>query len=322
MSRTTKNLPRAHLQMTIPPASLGRSHKLRRAIVSSILSPAYWLMAHCYGTPGLQFQLDSARLGLRILLNRKTPTALGWAYHLLFSPIDSTRYFEFDFAWRALAVVPGQRYLDVSSPRLFPILLMTRHRTLTTELINPDAQDMAATMNLIQACGLDQHCRSHVCTIEAAPLTPESFDFLTSLSVVEHIPEVIPAIQKMWALLKSRGRLLLSLPCAKEASEQYVNHEIYGVVRAEADGPVFFQTVYDEALLHERIFRITGQPVRSMLYGETRVGFLRDLMLHKAQRPDYNYAREPYLIGRAFRRFEKLADLPGEGVLAMEFVKP
>ena len=135
-----------HTPPAQPPAR--GAQKLARYVVGAVLSPAYWLLAHRYGTPGLRFHRRCAALGLRLLLRRAAPLPLGWSYEFMFRPMDSTRYFEFDFMWRALAGVPVQRYLDVSSPRLFPILLIRDRHGLSADLINPDREDLATTESL------------------------------------------------------------------------------------------------------------------------------------------------------------------------------
>ncbi len=237
--------------------------------------------------------------------------------------MDSTRYFEFDFAWRALANVPIQHYLDVSSPRLFPLILLSKKRAMTAELINPDSNDLNTTINLVRASGFDARCRWRDCLIESAPFAPGSFDVITSISVVEHIPQDTLALQKMWMLLKFGGRLLLTVPCAAEASEQYIDYDAYGLLAPDAQGFVFWQRFYDESLLRERIFSVTGEPIQSVIYGEKIAGsFLKNAERKRAEFfTTYPFWREPYMMGQEYACFESVDALPGEGVIAMEFVK-
>ncbi len=99
---------------------LGRLQMLGRALVGAALSPTYWVLAHRYGAPGLQFRTDCALLGLRLLYGRKAPVSYADIYRLLFWPIESVRYFEFDFMWRALSRTPIRHYLDVLVPASIP----------------------------------------------------------------------------------------------------------------------------------------------------------------------------------------------------------
>jgi SAM-dependent methyltransferase len=298
--------------------------KLWRYLVGSILSPFYWLAAHWYHTPGLQFHLRCAWLGLRLLIHPKAPIASGWPYHLFFLPMDSTRYFEFDFMWNTLSHLPIQRYLDVSSPRLFPLLLVDKQRTLLADLINPDSQDINITANLVRASGLGGRCRLHSCLLEAINFGPEVFDVVTSISVLEHIPQDTRAIQTMLTALKPGGRLLLSVPCAAEASEQYIDFNEYGLLKPDEHGFVFWQRFYDQALLEERIFDVAGPPTTSVVYGEKTAGsFAKNAERKRIEFfTTYPFWREPYMMGQEYDYFNALADLPGEGVIALEFRKP
>jgi SAM-dependent methyltransferase len=300
---------------------LTTAQKIKLALKGGVLSPMYWLLAYYYRVPGLQLRGKCARLGLRLLLNRKAPIAYRTIYSFFFWPIDSVRYFEFDFMWRMLANAPIQYYLDVSSPRIFPTLLLRRQRTLSAELLNPDAKDLAITTALIKASGLSDRCHFHNCLIGEAPFAPESFDVITSISVVEHIPQDTQAVQKMWAMLKRGGRLLLSMPCAAEALEEYINQNEYGLLEPDKNGFIFWQRFYDPPLLQERIFSITGQPNRKIVYGEKKAGAIINNTRRKWADPKYPVWREPYMMGQEYGYFKSIADLPGQGVIAMEFVK-
>ena len=46
-----------------------------------------------------------------------------------------------------------------------------------------------------------------IAMIEKAPFEPETFDTITSISVLEHIPEDRAALEKMWKLLKPGGQV-------------------------------------------------------------------------------------------------------------------
>jgi SAM-dependent methyltransferase len=300
---------------------LTKVQRIKLALIGGVLSPIYWLLAYYYRVPGLQFRGNCFRLGLRLLLNRRAPIDFSSIYSFFFWPMDSVRYFEFDFMWRALASAPIQHYLDVSSPRMFPTLLLLRQRTISAELLNPDTKDLAGTIALIKASGLSDRCHFYSCLIEEAPFAPESFDVITSISVVEHIPQDTQAIQKMWTMVKRGGRLFLSVPCAAETSEDYINQNAYGLLEPTKNGFFFLQRFYDPLLLQERIFSITGKPNRKIVYGEKKAGTLINNMRRKGSDPKYPHWREPYMMGQEYGYFRSIADLPGQGVIAMEFVK-
>lgn len=317
-------LRRIYLQTPPQPAPAAGLAKLRRYLMGSGLAPIYWALGHFYRTPGLAFHGRCAWLGLRIMARRRTQYALGWAYQLMFLPIDSTRYFEFDFAWRSLGPAPLCRYLDVSSPRVFPVLMADQRRDLAAELINPDQRDLSGTLALVRAAGLTQRCQLHDCLIEAAPFQPGEFDAITSLSVVEHIQDDTAAIRKMWDLLRPGGQLVITVPCAREAIEQYIDHNVYNLPAADGGDYVFFQRFYDLRLLNDRIFCVTGLPRQQAIFGEKAAGRHQTAMIQKmaTYTTTFPFWEEPVVMGREFARFPSISALPGEGVVAMEFVKP
>lgn len=322
MSIDIVGMPKTYIRIPILP-KLSRLQKATLALKGCILSPVYWLLAHRYHVPGLSFQRYCSLLGIRMLYARKEYVPYSKLYHLLFGLTDSTRYFEFDFMWRSLMSVQViGRYLDISSPRQFPLVLLDKRRELTVELVNPDINDLAITANLVNAAGFVDRCHLHNCLVEAAPFGVESFDVITSISVVEHIPRDTQAVRKMWDLLKPGGRLLLSLPCAAMPSEQYLDTNLYALLEADGDGFVFFQRFYDWQMLEERIFRITGRPSSHLIYGERQAGSFRRNADRKLADPKYPFWREPYMMGLEYRYFSAIDELPGEGVIAVEFVKP
>jgi SAM-dependent methyltransferase len=320
MATTTAACKKTYIR--VPPLrTLTGADKLTRAVVGSALSPVYWLLAYRYQLPGLRFGIDSALLGVRSLLGNNGNVSYAEIYRMLFWPVESTRYFEFEMAWRFLAHAPIGRYLDVSSPRLFPLALLARRKDATAELINPDRKDLQVTASLIQRCGLERRCKASSCLLEEAPFAPASFDAITSISVVEHIPQDQKAVAGMWELLKPGGKLVLSMPCAARAEEQYVDVDHFNLQVPDKDGFFFLQYVYDEPLLQERFYSILGRPAKFAVYGEKNPGSLQRGLLKKWSGGKYPKWKEPYLMAREFQRYASPQDLPGEGVIVMEFEK-
>jgi len=244
------------------------------------------------------------------------------AYWLLVAPLDSVRYFEFDFMWNAVKRTRVQTYLDVSSPRMLPLMIIDREKSLVADLINPDKKDLPATISLARSLGVVDQCRFHSSLVEEAPLQPGSYDLITSMSVIEHIPDDKGAIQKMWDLLKPGGVLLISIPCAANASEEYTNLNDYELIDTDDSGFVFWQRYYDEALIQQRVYSITGQPRSVRIYAEKEAGSYNRNVTQKRSDPYYPYWREPLMMGMQYEFRDRLADLPGMGVIAMEFMKP
>ncbi len=286
-----------------------------------VLSPIYLVMAFTAGVPGISFHLWSMALGARLLLTKRAPLATCFNY--LFFPMDSTRYFEFHEVWKSLKGRAFSRYLDISSPRLMPLFLSKAVPKATAVFINPDKSDLRETEWLAKALGLTSRCKFSNITIDAAEETPSSFDLITCLSVLEHIPDDTAALKTMWSLLRPGGKLILTLPSMSQPLEQYISENQYGVLNPEDDGYTFWQRYYDQTRLTSAIYSVTGMPVRIALYGEKKRGFFfRTASMKRLLGPYYPFWREPYMMAIDYRLFSSVDELPGEGVIILEFIKP
>lgn len=313
------DLPKEYFRFPEPYKRVPRINRLAHTLAGLMLFPVYWIMAYVVRTPGLAFRMQCALKAVRLLVQERDYVR---AYGLLVAPLDSVRYFEFDFMWSAVKRLKIQSYLDVSSPRMLPLMIAGREKSLVADLINPDKKDLPETISLAKSFGVADRCRFHGSLIEDAPLQAESFDLITSMSVIEHIPDDKGAIRKMWDLLKPGGVLLISIPCAAKALEEYTNLNDYELINTDENGFVFWQRYYDEALIQQRIYSITGQPRHARIYAEKKAGSYNRNVTQKRLNPYYPYWREPLMMGMQYEFRNQLADLPGMGVIAMEFVKP
>ena len=125
---------------------------------------------------------------------------------------------------------------------------------------------------------------------------------------------------QIWNLLKKGGRLLLTIPCAREGFEEYIDYNEYNLLEIDENGFVFGQYIYDEMSLKERIFKNIGCPEDYSIFGEIKPGFIFQNRIEKMD-DNYPFYKEPYIVGRNFRLFNEIDELPGLGVIAMEFIK-
>lgn len=303
------------------PMSCSFFYKLWTRLKGILLSPLYLVMTHIAGAPGIGFHLRCIATGTSLLLTRRA--TLKTCYHLLFSPMDSTRYFEFHEVWKSVTGFAFTRYLDVSSPRLMPLFLLKSARVATAELINPDPSDLRETEQLANALGLKSRCRFFKGILDNAGFTPSSFDLITCLSVLEHIPEDKAVLKTMWSLLRPGGKLILTLPCRAQPLEQYISHNQYGVLNPGDDGYTFWQHYYDRERLESSIYSVTGMPARIAVYGEKKCGlFFRNASMKRLLGSLYPFWREPYMMATEYQSFPSVDKLPGEGVVMLEFIKP
>ena len=294
-----------------------------RRFQGCLMTPLYWAMARASGAPGLAIHWKAAVLGAKSLILSRLP--FSDAYGIIFFPMDSVRYFEFEVLWEFLQTRSREvrRYLDVSSPRLFPILALSELKDATADIANPDGKDLDVTRTLATAAGVSERCRFHPWLVDDFMFSPESFDLVTSISAIEHIPSGGDhrAVKMLWGTLTPGGRLLLSVPCAREAFEERMDFNEYGILGPDADGSYFGSTFYDASLIEERIFRVTGRPARYAICGERAEGLFFRNRSEKISNPNYPFWREPYMMAKEYRRYGSIDELPGIGVIAMEFIK-
>ena len=316
--QTSTELPKHYIIYPEYRPNVSKLKKIVYIVSGIVLSPIYWGLAYILRTPGLMFRKYFVLLGVRFISAKRD---FRNAYIFITCPLDSVRYFEFEFMWQSVRNMKIISYLDVSSPRMFPLMLVERFNHIVADLINPDKRDLTETVAIAETLGVAGNCSFHADLIEDAHLKPSSFDLITSMSVIEHIQDDKGAIQKMWDLLKPGGRLLISLPCAANAYEEHMNRNDYELYHPDENGFIFFQRFYDGKLLQERVFSVTGKPQRCQIYAEKHAGSYEENEAEKRTNPFYPFWRCPFMMGLQYEFKKHLSELPGIGVIAMEFVK-
>jgi SAM-dependent methyltransferase len=303
------------------PIECSKIRKIWHALLGILLMPYYIIAAKFLKTPGINIHIKCACLAVRLFLLRRI--SLRKAYMLIYLPMDSTRYFEFHEVLNSITNVPFDKYLDVSSPRILPLMLLVQNKVAVAEMINPDSRDIKESEQLAVALGLTDRCKFNNSTIEDANYEAETFDLITCISVLEHIRQDRRAIERMWYLLRHGGRLVLTLPCMAQPLEQHISRNEYGVLSPGSDGYTFWQRYYDEGRLHAVIFNITGVPAKMTVYGERSHGlFYRNASMKRLLGALYPFWRESYMMAKEYRYFQTMAELPGEGVVMLEFIRP
>jgi hypothetical protein len=288
------------------------------ALASVILVPSYALAATAIGTPGMRFHLEAVSTAMRLVTHGNGLVAQ--AGRLALYPMDSTRYFEFDWVWSRLQRLSGVRtYLDISSPRLLPLSYVRRSDVERAWLVNPDSSDLETTRRWADALSLTGRCSFSDEPIESSRLDEGRFDAITSISVFEHIVNEGPALARVRSLLAPGGTLLLTLPCTAAGYDQFRDYDEYNLAKPDAQGRYFFQRFYDTSSLRDRVFSILGEPRQMTVYGESEPGYFGRNAQQKMKGLPYPFWREGYMMGRHFRTYPSIDALPGEGVAALEF---
>ncbi len=302
------------------PVKCGLVRRMWHRLKGTILLPGYLLAAWLKKTPGIGIHLKWAFLAIRLFISGRI--SLRMFDSLFFCPMDSTRYFEFHEVLKCLEKIPFRRYIDVSSPRFVPLMLLMKNKSSTATILNPDDADLQKTRELATALRLGNRCTFEGKLIGTVNYPVGTFDLVTCISVLEHIPSDKEAVEKMWSLLKTGGRLVLTMPCMQQSMEQYISFNEYGVLPPGTDGYTFWQRYYDEERLGSIIFSVTGPPAKTVIFGEKSSGlFFRNSCLKRLMGALYPFWREAYMMGKEYRCYKTIGELPGEGVVMLEFVK-
>lgn len=172
----------------------------------------------------------------------------GW---LLGGP-DYSRAVEYPLAARLARAESGKRLLDVGAGRRAEFAeLMARRGADVTAIDARD--DLGADAD--HSLGID----FRQCDARELPFADGSFDSVTAISTIEHIPEGDDrAMAELARVLAPGGRLVVSVPHNPlKSATVYLRGEVYG----RHGDRVFFEHVYDDDELEARIVRPTGLPV-------------------------------------------------------------
>jgi hypothetical protein len=279
------------------------------------------LEAWIRGIPGHRFGSFGRALGIRALIGGEP--LYGGA--LVLTPVNALRYWEFDFADRALQEQSG-RALDVSSPRLLSLYFAHRARFGHIQIANPDLADLQITVRLARAGGIRRISLTHG-GVDAAILPGVRHSAIWSISVVEHIAGEqgdSTAIRTMFDALEPGGTLVVTVPVDRRYWHEHRAADTYRLgQKPNESGSYFFQRFYDRAALEERLLRAVGvEPSITEWFGETAPGVFHGY-IHDWQRRGFSATvRDPAFLARNFRTYGSWEEMPGVGVCGMAFRAP
>lgn len=315
----------------------GTAH-LRRGLTQGAARLAWRLETLAWARRTRNSFVRARRLGLPGQAFYRLGRSLGWklfrmgqagARSLLLAPVSITRYFEFDFAWRALAGNPGCRHrcLDVSSPFLFSMFVVRRFPEVQVRMLNPDARDSQHVRRVVERLrwpGIE--CAQ--AGVEELDRENGTYDAIWSLSVVEHVAgaggDDRDAVRRMWTALRPGGRLILTVPTDKRAWDEYRDNDPYGTQpKSGTNGAYFFQRFYDEAAIRSRLVGSIGQePARMEWFGEKTAGHFHAYIERWRREGAQATIGDPLDIARNYQAYSSFADMPGAGVCGLLFIKP
>ncbi len=271
------------------------------------------------GLPGLAFDRFGRRLGLK-LISKGVREGLPY----LLNPVSSFRYFEFDFVASAVPDAGALRCFDASSPRLFSIWLASTKKTAEVTVINPDGADIGTTARIVEALAL-----GNVATVRAGIETLASqerrFDFVYSISVVEHVGGSLvdaDAVRLLWNTLKPGGTLAITFPVDRRYREEYRDRRDYET-QAMVGGKYFFQRHYDLQSIRDRILDPAGlRECEMRFYGERRPGIFAAYEERWLREGLHVTVEDPRIMANNFSEYANWAEMPGCGVCGLRATKP
>lgn len=160
-------------------------------------------------------------------------------------PLDPSRYLELPETLDELAAQPGERVLDLASPKLLAVVLGRRGVDVTS--VDLLESEIATWREL---AGEEPNVRFEVADGRRLPFDDASFDHAYSVSVIEHIPGDGDgeALAELTRVTKPGGRVVVTLPHARAYREDWRDTPVYAD-HTGVPGPYFFQRWYDEARL-------------------------------------------------------------------------
>jgi SAM-dependent methyltransferase len=194
----------------------------------------------------------SVRLGARALRRGERDRE---AVIRVVAPMDDSRFYELPETVNALQARPGDRVLDLASPKLAAVQLAKHGAHVTSvDAYAPEIEIWNRLTSDIPNVDL------HVGDGRALNFEDGSFDHAYTISVVEHIPRDgdLPALAELARVVKPGGRVVVTVPYAAQYGEDWRDEPMYDPEDSvEQDGRWFFSRIYDEQRL-DRLVEHSG----------------------------------------------------------------
>jgi SAM-dependent methyltransferase len=153
-------------------------------------------------------------------------------------PLDPSRYLELPETKRELDARPGDKVLDLASPKLLAVQLARDGVEVTSVDLFEDEIERWRRLT-----AGERNLRFEQADGRALPYGDAQFDHAYSISVLEHIasPGDEEALNELARVVKPGGRVVLTLPHARKAYDEHRKQALYG------GEDTFFQRWYDDA---------------------------------------------------------------------------
>jgi SAM-dependent methyltransferase len=207
------------------------------------------------------------KVGGKLMLNGKPKLAVRY----LGRPVNYWRAVEYRLISDAGRFQPGDRVLDIGSPKLLSLYLA---KVVGSEVFATDIDDyfveQQQTVAAVEGVPPD---RLHIQVEDGRSLSfdDESFDKVYSLSVLEHIPDDgdTACIKEIARVLMPGGECYLTVPFWPESRTDYLDGDaVYWSEHSTAsgDGTVFYQRRYSEDDLFQRLINPSTLELKELKY--------------------------------------------------------
>ena len=169
-------------------------------------------------------------------------------------PLDPSRYLELPDTMHELAARPGDRVLDLASPKLLAVALARSGAVVTS--VDQLESEIESWRRLTVG---EPRLRLEVANGRALPFEEASFDAAYSVSVLEHVPEPgdEQALSELARVTKPGGLVVVTLPYASAYREDWRDAPVYAD-QGDAEGRHFFQRRYDDARVERLVSAAPG----------------------------------------------------------------
>lgn len=280
----------------------------------------FWTKSNNDNLPGKTFFEFGKSIGKKLL----------WKFilspKLLLNPVSIVRYFEFDFTLNDFIKnhSTNNKILDVSSPYLFGYYLASEYDGEYI-YINPDKNDLALVKKYSSKLKFGMNYSTETADATKLSFSDDSFSHIISISVIEHINGNgdSEAIREMWRVLKPNGILILTFPVAKKFTEEFSNKNTYGLSVDQIKEKYFFQRVYNEASIKERLLdKITDFTILSMeIFGECESGFYNAYTKRWEKKGLRETVKDPYYISKYFKKIKSFDEIKDSAVIGITLRK-
>lgn len=203
-----------------------------------------------------------------------------YKFYILLKPMEATRYTEFAYILKFLKKMSSKqgKILDVSSPFIMSYIFSRNNTVIKTDIYEKEKRFIKPFNNLKFELQ------------DATKLTykDNTFDFVYSISVIEHIYEkYAEAVKEMIRVAKPYSYIYLSFPASVKKTEEWLDADIYSN-QFRKNNKIFFQYRFDEVSLKELLGNLKGtEIIHQDIFWEKEDG-LYELMIRKMRMRNKN----------------------------------